>query len=315
MMNPSKLNQPTFEPKVVDSRQPVAVGLPNVSASLQVRRGSDLWRRFRRNLLGLFGLAIFVAIILMAIAAPLFAPQDPEVVSYDLLQPPSPNHLLGTDENGRDELSRLIYASRVTLAVGVTVSLVSVIVGTFIGALAGFYGGTTDTWLSGLINVMLSIPAIPLALVLGAFMQKDVLFIIGILAFLSWAGTARIIRGEFLTLRERDYVTAARAIGASNARLIIRHVLPNAMAAIIVSVTLGVASAVLAESALSYLGYGIQPPTPSWGNMLQNAQTYLRSAPWLAIWPGVLILLTVVSINFMGDGLRDALDPRLTRVQ
>jgi peptide/nickel transport system permease protein len=290
-------------------------GSANLLLTLPATPSSTVWRRFRRNRLALLGLAIMVAALLTAVAAPLLAPQNPDEVSYNLLQPPSPEHLLGTDDIGRDELSRLIYASRVSMSVGISVSLAAIVVGTCLGALAGFYGGAVDTWLSGLINVMLSIPAIPLALVLGAFLRKDLIFIIGILSVVSWAGTARIIRAEFLTLRERDYVLAARALGASNARVMVRHILPNVMAVIIVSVTLGVANAILAESALSFLGYGIQPPIPSWGNMLQNAQTYLRQAPLLAVWPGALISLTVIGINFMGDGLRDALDPRLQYLQ
>lgn len=288
-----------------------ATGVADVVMPPPVKRGADFWRRFRYNRLAVIGLFIMVAVTFMALAAPILAPHDPDEVSYNILQPPSAEHLLGTDDSGRDVLSRLIFASRVSLAVGVTVSLATVLLGTAIGALAGAYGGMTDTWLSGLINVMLSIPTIPLAMVLGAFLSKDVIFIVGILFIVSWTATARIIRAEFITLRERDYVLAARAIGASQARLILKHMLPNSMPLIIVSVTLGVASAILAESALSYLGYGIQPPTPSWGNMLQNAQTYLRQAPLLAIWPGALIALTVIGINFVGDGLRDALDPRL----
>lgn len=290
---------------------PGASSVAQVVARPPAKPGADVWRRFRRNRLALIGLLIMIAVTLMAVAAPVIAPHDPDEVSYNILEPPSPEHPLGTDDTGRDVLSRLIYASRVSLSVGFTVSVVTVILGTAIGALAGAYGGLMDNWLSGLINVMLSIPTIPLAMVLGAFLSKDLIFIIGILCFVSWTATARIIRAEFLTLRERDYVMAARSIGASRTRLIIKHMLPNSMPLIIVSVTLGVAGAILAESALSYLGYGIQPPTPSWGNMLQNAQTYLRQAPLLAIWPGALIALTVIAINFVGDGLRDALDPRL----
>ena len=274
-------------------------------------RRATVWQLFRRNRLALLGLVVIVALGLGAVAAPLIAPRAPDEVSYDLLKPPSGGHLLGTDDVGRDELSRLIYASQVSLAVGISVSLVTVLIGTVIGALAGYHRGAVDSWLSGLINVMLSIPMIPLAMVLGAFLKKDLLFIIGILAAVGWTGTARIIRGEFLSLRERDYVLAARSLGASSVRIMVRHILPNAMAPIIVAATLGVAHAVLAESALSYLGFGIQPPIPSWGNMLQNSQTYLRTAPLLAVYPGALISLTVISINMVGDGLRDALDPRL----
>jgi peptide/nickel transport system permease protein len=290
-------------------------GAPAQAALPPTKPGSTVWRRFRRNRLALLGLAIMLAAVLMAVAASVLAPQNPDAVSYNLLQPPSSEHLLGTDDIGRDELSRLIFAARISMSVGISVSLAAIVVGTCVGALAGFYGGIIDTWLSGLINVMLSVPAIPLALVLGAFLRKDLIFIVGILSVVSWAGPARIIRAEFLSLRERDYVLAARALGASDVRLMLRHILPNVMAVIIVAVTLGVANAILAESALSFLGYGIQPPIPSWGNMLQNAQTYLRVAPLLAVWPGAMISLTVIGINFMGDGLRDALDPRLQYLQ
>jgi peptide/nickel transport system permease protein len=278
-------------------------------------RRFDVWRRFRRNWLALAGLAIILILVFISIAAPLVAPGDPNEVSYNLLQGPSREHWLGTDDNGRDELTRLIYASRISLAVGVSVSLATVVIGTLIGGVAGFYGKQIDAWLSGLINVMLSIPMIPLAMVLGAFLKKDLLFIIGILAVISWTATARLIRAEFICLREREYVTAARSIGATGRRIMFTHMLPNAVAPIIVAATLGVANAILAESALSYLGYGIQPPIPSWGNMLQNAQAYLRNAPLMAVWPGAMISLTVVSINFVGDGLRDALDPRLRNVR
>jgi peptide/nickel transport system permease protein len=279
------------------------------------RRSSDVWRRFRRNWLAIAGLAIIFVLVFISVAAPLVAPADPNEVSYNLLQGPSREHWLGTDDNGRDEMARLIYASRISLAVGVSVSLATVVIGTLIGGLAGFYGHQIDAWLSGLINVMLSIPMIPLAMVLGAFLKKDLLFIIGILAVISWTSTARLIRAEFICLREREYVTAARAIGATGRRIMLTHMLPNAVAPIIVAATLGVANAILSESALSYLGYGIQPPIPSWGNMLQNAQAYLRNAPLMAVWPGAMISLTVVSINFVGDGLRDALDPRLRNVR
>ena len=243
--------------------------------------------------------------------APLVAPFDPEAVSYNLLTPASPQHWLGTDDVGRDMLSRLIYASRVSLTLGVTVSILTIFIGTLVGCLAGYYGKWVDGLLSGFINVMLSIPMLPLAMVLGAFMDTNLVFLVLILGFITWTGSARLIRAEFLSLREREYVTAARVVGAGDARIIVRHILPNALPVIIVSATLLVATAILTESALSYLGYGIQPPTASWGNMLQNAQRYLRNAPIVAIYPGALISLTVICINFIGDGLRDALDPRM----
>jgi len=273
--------------------------------------GESVWRRFRRNRLALVGMGIFVLLVLVAISAPLVAPFEPDVISYDFLASPSKDHLLGTDDVGRDELSRLIYASRISLTVGVCVSIVTVAIGTLVGAIAGYYGGRIDAWMSGGINVLLSIPMIPLAMVLGAFLKTDLLFVVLILGCLSWTGMARIIRAEFLSLKQREFTLAARVMGASDLRIIVKHILPNTVAPIIVAATLQVATAILAESALSYLGYGIQPPTASWGNMLQNAQRFFRINPLLAIYPGALISLTVISINFIGDGLRDALDPKL----
>jgi peptide/nickel transport system permease protein len=269
------------------------------------------WQRFRRHRLGMASLIVLGLLVAIAIFAPAVAPFDPEAVSYNLLAPPSPAHWLGTDDVGRDMLSRLIYASRVSLTLGVLVSILTIFIGTLVGCLAGYYGNWVDGLLSGFINVMLSIPMLPLAMVLGAFMDTNLLFLVLILGFVTWTGSARLIRAEFLSLREREYVTAARVLGAGDARIIVRHILPNAVPVIIVSATLLVATAILTESALSYLGYGIQPPTASWGNMLQNAQRYLRNAPAVAIYPGALISLTVICINFIGDGLRDALDPRM----
>jgi peptide/nickel transport system permease protein len=278
------------------------------------RRGEPVWRRFCRNRLAVVGLVIIVLMVLGAIGAPLVAPYQPNAISYDFLDPPSDAHRLGTDDVGRDELSRLIYASRISLTVGICVSIITVIIGTLVGSVAGYYGHRIDAWISGGINVLLSIPMIPLAMVLGAFLKTNLLFVVLILGFLSWTGMARIIRAEFLSLKEREFTLAARLMGASDLRIIVKHILPNTVAAIIVAATLQVATAILAESALSYLGYGIQPPTASWGNMLQNAQRFFRIHPMLAIYPGALISLTVISINFVGDGLRDALDPRLRRL-
>jgi peptide/nickel transport system permease protein len=274
-------------------------------------RRESVWRRFRRNRLAVVGLGIFCLMMLGAIGAPVVAPYDPDEISYDFLAPSSQEHPLGTDDVGRDELSRLIYASRISLTVGVCVSIVTVTIGTLLGSMAGYYGGRLDAWISGGINVLLSIPMIPLAMVLGAFLKTNLLFVVLILGFLSWTGMARIIRAEFLSLKEREFTLAARVMGASDLRIIVQHILPNTAAPVIVAATLQVATGILAESALSYLGYGIQPPTASWGNMLQNAQRFFRTHPMLAIYPGMLISLTVISINFVGDGLRDALDPWL----
>ena len=285
--------------------------VPTADVSIRRHRRVGVWQRFRRNWLAVLGAVVLVLLVAGALLAPLVSPYDPDAVSYDLLAEPSAEHPLGTDDVGRDMLSRLVFASRVSLSVGIAVSLLTVTIGTVVGSLAGFYGGRTDALLSGLINVMLSIPALPLAMVLGGFVETNLRFVILILAVLAWTGTARLIRAEFLSLRERDYVLAARVLGARDARLIVRHIIPNAFAIIVVAATIQVATAILAESALSYLGFGVQPPTASWGNMLQNAQRYLRTAPLVAVYPGLLISVTVIAVNFLGDGLRDALDPRL----
>ena len=273
------------------------------------RTGSRVLGRIGRDPVAAISAAYLVLIGAVALLAPVIAPMDPHAIVDRPLRPPGELTLLGTDDVGRDLLSRLIHASRISLAVGVGAALLTATIGTSIGGLAGYYGGRLDVALSGLVNVMLSIPTLPLALVLSAFVEIRLPLLVLIIGGVSWTGTARIVRAEVLSLREREFVLAARALGARDGRLIARHALVNAAPPIIVAATLQVATAILAESALSYLGYGIQPPEASWGNMLQNAQRYLRIAPALAIYPGVLISLTVVSINFVGDALRDALDP------
>jgi len=274
-------------------------------------RRRSVWQEFARNRLAIIGLVIFILLVGGAVAAPVLTSYDPNAVTYKFLARPSREHWLGTDDVGRDVLSRLIYASRISVTIGVSVSLITICLGTLVGAIAGYYGGRLDAFICAAVNLLLSIPLIPLAMVLGAFLKTNLQFIIMILGLLSWPGIARIIRAEFLSLKEREFALAARVVGASDWRIILRHILPNTVGPMIVAATLGVASAILAESALSYLGYGIQPPTASWGNMLINAQRFFRTYPALAIYPGALISLTVVSINFIGDGLRDALDPRL----
>jgi peptide/nickel transport system permease protein len=275
----------------------------------RVRAGGRVRARIGRDPVAAISATYLVLIAAVALLAPLMAPMDPHAIVDRPLGPPGELTVLGTDDVGRDLLSRLIYASRISLAVGVGAALLTATIGTFVGGLAGYYGGRLDVALSGLVNVMLSIPTLPLALVLSAFVEIRLPLLVLIIGGVSWTGTARIVRAEILSLREREFVLAARALGARDGRLIVRHALVNAAPPIIVAATLQVATAILAESALSYLGYGIQPPEASWGNMLQNAQRYLRIAPALAIYPGLLISLTVVSINFVGDALRDALDP------
>jgi peptide/nickel transport system permease protein len=286
---------------------------PQDVPAVPVLRRPSLWARFRQHRLALASLVVLAVLVTIAVFAPLLAPADPDAVSYDLLAGPSVGHPLGTDDVGRDLLSRLIYASRVSLSVGVAVSVLTALVGVAIGSLAGYYGGTTDLLASALINLVLSVPALPLAMVLGGFLEASVVFVIAVLSLVTWTGAARLIRAEFLSLRNREYVLAARVLGLRDTRIIVRHILPNVLGLVIVAATLQVSAAILAESALSYLGFGVQPPTASWGNMLQNAQRYFRNDPGLAVYPGLLIALTVSGVNFLGDGLRDAFDPRLRK--
>lgn len=271
-----------------------------------------IWGRFRRNPLAMFGIFILGIFALAAILAPVVAPHDPNAVNpYDALQGPSTEHWAGTDDLGRDVFSRLVYAGRVSMLVGLFASVIAVAIGATLGAIAGYYGRHVDSVISRAVDVALSIPVLPLALVIGAFTEITPVKLTLILAAVSWMGVTRLVRGEFLTLRNSEFAEAARSVGVPNWRIISVHLLPNALAPVIVAATLLVAFAILIESALSFLGFGIQPPTASWGNMLFNAQRYLRNAAWLAVFPGVLITLTVSSINFVGDGLREAIDPRL----
>ncbi len=276
-----------------------------------MRRSPGAWARFLKSRPAALGAVILAAMSLAAVLAPVIAPHEPDAVSLEILSPPSAKYRLGTDDVGRDLLTRLLYAARISLTVGFASSVLTVLLGVTMGALAGYLGGKADALISAGVNILLAIPVLPLALVLASFLETNLLFIVLIIGLLSWGGVARIIRAEFLSLKEREFAQAALAIGAGHGRIVVRHILPNTLAPIIVAATLQVASGILLESALSYLGFGIQPPQASWGNMLQNAQVYLRTVPTLAIYPGALISLTVISINFVGDGLRDALDPRL----
>lgn len=275
-------------------------------------QNARILRRFMRNSLAVFGLVALIALALSALLAPVLAPFDPNKVDpYNALQTPDAAHWLGTDDLGRDVLSRLLYAGRVSLLVGVGAALLAAGFGALLGALAGYYRGWVDGAISRSIDIMLALPVVPLALVVGAFTRITPWTIMLILAALSWMTVARLVRGDFLELRSAQFVDAARNIGASNARIIFRHLLPNALSNLLVAMTILLAFAILIESALSFLGFGVQPPTATWGNMLYNAQRYIRNAPWLAISAGVMITLTVASANFVGDGIREAIDPRL----
>jgi peptide/nickel transport system permease protein len=275
---------------------------------------SRSWRDFRRNPLARFGATTIALLLCVAVFAPWLAPRDPDALDYFRgLAPPGRTAWLGTDSLGRDTLSRLIFATRVSLIVGLGVSGLSVLIGATLGATAGWSGGWVDGVISRLMDVLWSIPMLPLVMVIGAFIKITPPLLVLLLGGISWVGVARLVRAQAMSLREQEFIAAARSIGLSNARIVARHILPNTTAPMVVAGTLSVASAILVESALSFLGFGVDPSTPTWGNMLQNAQNYLIRAPWLSIFPGAMIALTVTSFNFVGDGLREAFDPRLKR--
>jgi peptide/nickel transport system permease protein len=281
------------------------------------------WQRFRRDKLAMAGGAIVIILVVAAICAPLlskyvtkYTPQQIELGG--ILKPPGyqksadlPRHVLGTDELGRDVLTRIIYGGRVSLYISFLTVAISLTIGTIVGSVAGFYGGAVDSLLMRFVDIVIAVPGLFLLILIAVVFRPSVSGMALVIASLNWTGVSRLVRGEFLSLKARDFVDAARVVGAGNARLIFRHILPNATSPIIVAATLALGGVILTETALSFLGMGVQPPTPSWGNMLTKAQTYLYSAPHLIIIPGFFIFVTVLAANLMGNGLRDALDPRL----
>lgn len=283
-------------------------------AAVQPRR-SVVLRRFRENKLAVAGLIVIVLMYAIAIAAPLISRYDPDVQNAGFRsKPPSAAHWLGTDRNTRDVYARLIVGARVSLTVGFTAVLIIMSVGTALGAVAGFFGGWMDALIMRFTDILLSIPQILLLISAAALFTAGLQTTVIVIGLTSWPGAARLVRGQFLSLRNQEFVTAARAIGATPGQIIRRHLFPNTLAVIIVEATLWLSYAILLEAALSYLGLGVQIPTPSWGNMLQQGQTeLLNGAWWLTLFPGLAIFITVLAFNLMGDGLRDALDPRLRR--
>lgn len=270
-------------------------------------------RRFFRHKMAVAGLVVVVVLILVAIFAPQLAPFDPNEIGYDFQAPPGNGHILGTDSLGRDVLSRLIFGSRISLSVGVVSVSLYVTIGVVLGALAGYRSGWLDVVIMRASDMVMSFPSLVLILVVVALIGPSIYNVMMVLGLLGWPQIARIVRGQFLSLRQMDYVQAGRALGAADFRLIFKHLLPNAFSPVLVAATFGTASAILSEAALSFLGLGVQPPTASWGNMLTDAQSLsiLESMPWLWVPAGGAIFLSVLCINFVGDGLRDALDPRL----
>jgi len=271
------------------------------------------WRRFRRHKAGLVGLVVVLIEIAIAISAPVLIPRDLAIDPnpLNILERPSAAHWLGTDEVGRDIFARLIYASRISLSIGFLAVAMAILVGTSVGSLAGYFGGWLDNVLMRVTDAMLSIPTLFFLIVLSVTLGPSVRTMVIVIGLLSWMELARIIRANVLSLKRREFVEAAQTIGARAPTVIMRHILPNTLAPIVVAATLGVGNALLVEASVSYLGLGVQPPDPSWGNMLYNAQSYVFNAPWITLYPGLMILVTVLSINFVGDGLRDALDPRM----
>jgi len=272
---------------------------------------SDAWRRFRRNRLAVLALAYLLIVHAVAALAPWLGLQEPETM--DLLSqfaPPSREHVLGTDETGRDVLSRLVFGARTSLAVGLAAMVVALAVGTVLGALSGFHGGWPESVIMRFTDGMLTVPTFFLALLVLAVFGSNLVNVVLVIGLTGWMVVARVVRAEVLRTLPQEFVVASRALGGSEARVLVQHLLPQALPSLIVAATLGVAYAVLTESALSYLGLGVQPPTPTWGNMLTGAQHYVWKSPVLALYPGAAIMLTVLSFNALGDALSDTLDPR-----
>jgi len=270
------------------------------------------WRYFKKNKLAVGGLVVIVITFLIAGFASFMAPQDPGKTDVSVkLHPPSSQHVLGTDQLGRDVFSRMLYGSRISLSVGFVAVAISILIGVLVGALAGYYGGWADSFLMRFVDIMICFPSFFLILTVVALLGPSLLKVMFVIGITSWMGTSRFVRAEFLSLRERDFVQAAQALGVKDLRIIFRHILPNALAPVFVTATLDVATAILVEAGLSFLGFGAQPPAPSWGNILTEGRTYIFDAWWLTLFPGLAILITVLSFNLLGEGLRDALDPRL----
>jgi peptide/nickel transport system permease protein len=281
-------------------------------------QGDSQWRiasrHFKKSRLAIAGLIILILLYLVALLAPLIAPFDP-IAQENVLQTsylkPSPQHWLGTDRFGRDILSRVLYGARISLAIGFVATAISVTLGTLLGAIAGFFGGKIDALIMRFTDLVLAFPRLVLLIMIVALFSPSIAVIITVLGLTQWPNTTRIVRGDVLSLREREYIQAAHALGLGRWRIILRHLIPNVLAPVIVTATLGIGNTIVLEAGLSFLGLGVQPPTPSWGNMVADGRENLIGAWWVATFPGLIIVMTVLAFNLVGDGLRDALDPRL----
>lgn len=272
----------------------------------------NTWSYFKRNRLAVAGLAIVLIMFFLAVFAAMLSPYDPGGIDIEgKLKKPCKHHFMGTDNLGRDVLSRMLYGARISLSVGFVAVGISIAIGIIVGAISGYYGGWFDAVLMRFVDIMMCFPAFFLILTVIALLGPNIINIMIVIGITSWMGTARFVRAEFLSLKEREFVVAAHVLGLSDKRIIFRHILPNALAPVIISATLGVAGAILMEAGLSFLGFGVQPPNPSWGNILTEGRTYIFDAWWLTLFPGIAILITVLAFNLVGEGLRDALDPRL----
>jgi peptide/nickel transport system permease protein len=272
----------------------------------------SFWRALRRNQLALAGGVVVVFVAVLALLAPVIAPMDPNRPDVKkILDSPSGRHPLGTDQLGRDVLSRMLYGARVSLAVGFVSVGIATVIGIALGSAAGYHGGTIDAMVMRLVDLMLVFPRFFLLLAVLGFLRPSIWTIMTVIGLTGWMSVARLVRAEFLSLREREFVLWSQSIGASAFRIIWRHILPNAIAPVLVAITLGIPAAILAESGLSFLGLGVQPPHATWGNILSEGKDAIEIGWWLSVYPGLAILVTVLSYNLLGEGIRDALDPRL----
>jgi peptide/nickel transport system permease protein len=273
---------------------------------------SDFWKRFLKNKMAVAGSLVVLLLFAVSLLAPWIAPCDPSAIDLkQILAAPSSAHPFGTDQLGRDVLSRMIWGARISLKVGFVATGIAILLGAILGAVSGYYGRWVDAVIMRFVDIMLCFPAFFLILAVIAILEPSIWNIMIIIGLTGWMGITRLVRADFISLKERDFVLAARVIGASDLRIIFIHILPNAMASILVAATLGIAGAILTESALSFLGIGVQPPTPSWGNILTAGKDNIDIAWWLSLYPGLAILVTVLGYNLLGEGIRDSLDPRL----
>jgi peptide/nickel transport system permease protein len=272
------------------------------------------WKRFRTNHFAMAGCGVIIFLFVLSFLAPCLTAYSPDDLDlYHVLTAPSSSHWFGTDDLGRDVLTRLIYGARISLKVGFVAEGIAVLIGTVFGLIAGYYSGWVDNILMRFVDIMLCFPTFFLILAVIAFLGQSIWYIMIIIGLTGWMGVARLVRAEVLSIRERDFVSAVQALGARDRRIIFRHILPNAMSPVLVSATLGVAGAILTESALSFLGIGVPPPTPSWGNILSAGKDYIEFAWWLTFFPGMSITVTVLAYYLVGEGIRDALDPRISQ--